>query len=407
MSLPLIILIAEYVIICACNYKIRGTLFDAFFFVMSPYVFIIAINNLFMGRLGFLEVSDSTVWLHVYALLAFYIGALLGGYLGGSYCLKSPGLEYTADEIDSRLLTAVSIVSILYVLADYMMLIRSMGLGTVLSMGDTLQRSMIASHLLICFLPLMILLVEFFFKEKKLLYLVLAAVMLCLIFTTFVKYHIVSSVLALFFYVTITRPKYVKTIGSLVLVFIVGAFVLNYLISFAANRNQVANSFYILHLWKYIGGGTTNIDNVLEYTKGDTGLSFVKWLLSMVGSFPAMIFSRLFGQLELYQFSTTLPLFNVADPVLAEQSNVVSFLGAAYAQTTIPAFLLFIFLWGWIVQLVYENARATTSLRNKTVASIFLGYNMLSFFSSFFELSNPWESMIMAWLIVTLLRIKL
>lgn len=71
MSMPLIVLVCEYILMLMFNKKIQNTIIDAFFLVVSPYVFIITINNLLMEKIGFYKVSNQVIWIHVIAFFSF------------------------------------------------------------------------------------------------------------------------------------------------------------------------------------------------------------------------------------------------------------------------------------------------------------------------------------------------
>ena len=407
MSMPLMVLVCEYILMLMFNKKTQNTIIDAFFLVVSPYVFIITINNLLMGGIGFYKVSNQVIWIHAIAIFFFFMGTFLGWHLGNNYKLKSYYKKTDLLSVNSVVLIFISSISILIILLDIYRLCAQYGIVGMLKQGDTVDRGYIASHLMILLTPLMILMMDFYFETKKIIYILFCTIMLSLIFLTFIKYHIISAVLSIFIYVVLTRPQYVKKIGISSLVFVLGAFALNYMINFKVNKMQVNDNFYINHMWKYIAGGTINFSNVSNYVVKGQELSLVEWLFSMVLSFPAMILSRFLGVVfNRYHYSTLLPLFFVGMEKLEEQSNVVSLLGAAFAQTNAVSFLIFMFFWGILVQWIFRRAQKNVSIRSKLIASIFLAYNMLSFFSSFFELSMPWETMVLAYLIFIPLNIR-
>lgn len=408
MSIALLLFIIEYFLMLLLNQKLRNTVFDAFFFVMSPYVFIIAINNLFMTKLGFFEVDSEVIVIHALAMLLFYAGSVAGQYLGARYKIKTSTKEYRLADVHPKSLVYLSFFCVGIVCLDLVRLIAQYGMFGVLGLGDSAKRGYIASHLLILFVPLSILLIDYFFETKKKKYLCLSLVMLLLIFSTFIKYHIIAAILSVFIYVALTRPKLVKKIGVIALMAVVALFILNYLLNFIANQVTVSSQFYLNHLWKYIAGGTINVKTVSEYVKAGEDLSMGAWIWGMLSSFPLMILSRMLGvSFQAYHFSTVLPLFFVGIPALEEQSNVISLLGAAYAQSNGITFYLFLFFWGLIVQWIFEGAKKSASIRHKLVSSIFLGYNMLSFFSSFFELSTPWETVVLAYAVFLVFRVRI
>ena len=360
-----------------------------------------------MEKIGFYKVSNQVIWIHVIAFFFFFMGTFIGWYLGNNYKLKSYYKETELLNINSVVLISISSISILIILLDIYKLSTQYGIVGMLKQGDTVNRGYIASHLMILLTPLMILMMDFYFETKKIIYALFCSMMLLLIFSTFIKYHIISAILSIFIYVVLTRPQYIKKIGIISLAFVLGAFALNYMINFKVNKMQVNDNFYINHMWKYIAGGTINFSNVSDYVVKGQELSLIEWLFSMVLSFPAMILSRFLGVVfNRYHYSTLLPLFFVGMEKLEEQSNVVSLLGAAFAQTNAVSFLIFMFFWGILVQWIFRRAQKNVSIRSKLIASIFLAYNMLSFFSSFFELSMPWETIVLAYLIFIPLNIR-
>ena len=260
--MPLMVLVCEYILMLMFNKKTQNTIIDAFFLVVSPYVFIITINNLLMGGIGFYKVSNQVIWIHAIAIFFFFMGTFLGWHLGNNYKLKSYYKKTDLLSVNSVVLIFISSISILIILLDIYRLCAQYGIVGMLKQGDTVDRGYIASHLMILITPLMILMMDFYFETKKIIYILFCTIMLSLIFLTFIKYHIISAVLSIFIYVVLTRPQYVKKIGISSLVFVLGAFALNYMINFKVNKMQVNDNFYINHMWKYIAGGTINFSNV-------------------------------------------------------------------------------------------------------------------------------------------------
>ena len=83
-----------------------------------------------------------------------------------------------------------------------------------------------------------------------------------------------------------------------------------------------------------------------------------------------------------------------------EESNVVATLGYMLCQSSTLFAVAIVFLWGAVSEGVFYLSRARTSDAVKSFAAVFFAYNTLSFFSSFFRLSGPWEELIMAFVIV-------
>ena len=397
MSLPLIILLITYVVLIFLNKRFRHVVFDAFFFVMTPYVFIILLNNLIMHNNGFYLIPDNIIYIHIVALILFFLGSTVGDVFGRKVRIKSHLRQYSLMNVSYRRLIILSTIVIVLVGQDFARLISSHGVIRVIQLGDNLDRSQLSAHLTITLVPLVILLFDYYCETKKKYLIIYIVLSLGLIFSTFIKYHVISAILALLIYSAIRRPEIVKKVGLIAFAAVVVLFVSSYLLSFFANGITVNNQYYLNHFWTYVAGGTINITSAQQYLSGQQGsCSLFIWAISMLLRFPNNLLMGFFGiNFITYEFSTTFPHFNLGPDL----SNVVSILGATYLQGNIISFPIFMIFWGALVQHIFSSARKTSSLRLAVVGSVFLAYNMLSFFSSFFELSLPWETMIQSFLI--------
>lgn len=402
MSISLAVLIILYIIILLCNKKMKR-FFDAFFFVITPYVFIIIINNIFMSIWGFNKISDRTIWVHILCMCVFYLGSIFGQSLSKRIRIKPLIKPISIKDISYNRLFYLGIICVIFVSIGKSLLIRQYGFTSFLKAGDTLKMPSLFNHVELLLYPINILLFEQYLKTKKKRLLVIILTSCILIFSSFVKYHIISLFLCTFIYITIKYKKYIAKIGIITLLIIVLAFAGNYMINFSANNLTASSKFYINHLWMYIAGGTINIDEGLKYAESALSkTSIIAWLWQMITSFPSMFTNKLLGfRISNYAFSTTLPKFSIG----ISSSNVISIIGSAFIQGSYLSFLVFSFFWGWIVQAIYASIkkRGEESIGLMLAGCIFLAYNMLSFFSSFFVLSNPWETMFLAWILPKLL----
>lgn len=396
MNMELAFLVVIYLIIIIINYKVRDTVFDAFFFVVTPYVVIILLNNLCFYKNGFLRIPEGIIIVHIIAIVCFYMGNMFGDIFSHKIRIITRLKNYSLDNVSMRRVEVLTLLCIVIVGLDMLRLIHGLGISGFIAMGDNIERTSLAAHLTITLVPLSLLLFDFYCELNQKRVLILLAISYVLIFLTFIKYHIISSVLSLFMYSAIKRPQKVKKMGTIVIIVIVLFFVLNYAMSFAAQGINVNSSFYLNHLWTYIGGSTINVANAQSYLGDNFSVSLLEWTVSMALSFPLMVINGITGlNLTRYQFCTTLPRFDLG----ADSSNVVSILGSAYLQGNKVSFCIFMFCWGWLVQILFVNGRKSKSVRSIEMISIFLAYNVLSFFSSFFELSLPWETVVQAFLI--------
>nr|MCR5836215.1 hypothetical protein [Lachnospiraceae bacterium] len=80
----------------------------------------------------------------------------------------------------------------------------------------------------------------------------------------------------------------------------------------------------------------------------------------------------------------------------------------AFLQGNLFSFSIFMIGWGIVVQSVFVRTIKTTEQRIRPilVGSVFLAFNIISFFSSFFVLSAPWETMVWASILPMLIKIR-
>lgn len=389
----LIVLSIIYIGITISIFLRKKTIFDAFFYVMAPYYFIIVINNLIMVNFGFRLITDDIILIHTLGMGLFYIGNLLADFLSKKVIKKK---EENHKVIIPRL-RIIILACVVVIALDLFRMISVYGIKEFLSLGEKIDRSFLASHCQIALVPLSIIMYQEANKSGKKAYLVYVLISFLLIFTTFIKYHVLSYVITLFVITSLTKPEKMVKITLLAGLLIVMFYVGNYAVSFAASNQSAKLTFYLNHFWAYVAGSTININRAKNYLRLiHHKSSILLWLLSMLSKLPLMILSKIVGRnLYFYEFSNMFPLFKVGPDV----SNVVSILGEAYIQTDLVGFILFMLLWGGVIQLVVNYMRIRKSVRSYTVGSIFIAYNMLSFFSSFFELSHPWETMAQAFIL--------
>lgn len=400
MALALITLLSAYLLVLILKKLANFSIFDGFFFVMSPFVFIILLNNLFFYKIGFHKIESDIVYLHALAVAVFGLGSLLVDMRRQMIKVQPVLMKYETPDLRLSWLYTIVIGAIAIVFLDIVMRVQAHGLANVLATAQGTEQGSIAAHLTLLLNPLSVLLFDYYCEKKNKACLFLWAIALVCVFATFIKYHIISAVLTLAIYIIIRRPSLVKKVIIVAGIGIVLFFVLNYAIGFNVRDIEVETSFYLKHLWKYLAGGTTNITNLEQYIVGyKIELSFGDWLLAILTSFWDMFSLKLFGvEISDYQFSTVLPYFplNIEGD---ETSNVISFLGAVYLHTGIVGFVVFTFIWGILVQAVYTTAKESRSLAAVLPASVFLAYNMLSFFSCYWELSNPMETIILSFVL--------
>lgn len=404
MTISLGILILTYLVLLLMSKYFRAKIVDAYFLIMSPYVFIIIINNLVMVETGFDVISDRIIYIHVLGILLFYVGAFGGECLMSKMKFKPLFKPTMYENISLKKLIVLTFFLVVAVGLGKSLLIYKYGLIGFISGGDSIKMFSIFNHLILLLYPCTMMLCDYALKERKRYYYVLVALAIFLVFSSFIKYHIISLLISIFIYIIIRKPKYFIKCGIATLALIVTSFVINYMLDFMSNDIQVENQFYYNHLWQYVGGSTIVMEYMENYIGNNSNYSIIEWLWGMVTSFPT-IFTKAFFDTAIsdYDFSTTLPMVKIGN---ASGSNVVGILGSAFLQGNMLSFSLFMIGWGMIVQFVVTNLnqRNTNTVAPVLVGSIFLSFNILSFFSSFFVLSNPWETMLCAAILPSLIK---
>lgn len=406
MGISLVLLLVAYLVLIIINKVFRKHVVDAFFLVMSPYVFIIAINNVYMEKSGFFPISDKIIYVHLYAMIIFYIGTILSRYITKAVRAKSFFKRTSFDNMRYGTMIFVAVMLIVFISAGKLQLIRRYGLMGVIKAGDSIKMESIFSHMEFWLYCITIILFDDYLERREKKEIILVALGAVLFFSSFVKYHVISLFISAYIFVVLRKRKYTLKLGVVLALFVVGAFVGNYIVNFITNGIVVNNQFYMNHLWGYIGGSTIAIENVgMVMNPYGENYSILKWLWQMITSLPSMFTNKLFGfPISDYTFSTTLPTMSIG----ASVTNVISILGSAYLQGNFFSFTFFMLGWGMLVQSVYVKAVNANrdNVRTMLVGSIFLAFNILSFFSSFFVLSAPWETMVWAALLPALLGIR-
>ena len=385
--------------------KTCGTVYNGFFFVMGPYVFIILIDNLLFKNMGFNPVRDKAISVYLMTMLLFFVGSSIGTLLASN--IKTDFKIYRLSDINAGTLRAVCIFSEVFVMLDILLHIARYGISRFVSGEDSTNRSSISAHLTLLIIVLCVLLFDYYLENRHKIDLFLLLAAFGIIFSSFKKYHIISTLLIIFIYISVRWPKYIKKLGIVTLTLIVFFFMTNYVLNFlATNVTGVPKDFYMNHLWGYIAGGVLNLDAALDYFGTQSyHLSLGAWIIQMITAFPSLITNKLFGfTFTDYTFYLRVPFFSLGGDNI---SNVLCIPAAACVQGNAASYSLFSVFFGAVVEYAFIRAKTNQSVRSLLTASIFLSFCMLSFFASFFELIGPWEEMIIASLIVPILSIRI
>lgn len=395
MTWSLFLLVVLHILITIYNHHKKRRIVDEFFLVMTPYVIIIVLNNLYFTGKGFTRIEDEIIGAHTIGMILFFIGTVIAYY----FTKARPKIVFIHQKRINESVLFSGQLEILgwffacFVFIGKVLLIREYGLSGFITLGDEIKMASIFNHAELIMAVLAILLFEYYIIKKKKRLLILVAVSVGLIFTTFIKYHVISLIICFYIFTVIRHPKYAVKLGVATVIIIIVAYVGNYFLGFLTRGVKVGQDFYINHLWGYIAGGTINISNVESFVTNRSQVSIVTWVLRMITSLPSMFTSKLLGA-EIVQYPyLSFPMFSIG----ASYSNVISILGSAFFHGKWIPFSIFMLIWGWICGIVYNKTiDVGASIRMQLAGCVFLAYNMLSFFSSFFVLSTPWETIVWA-----------
>lgn len=397
------VLCALFLLLLILNKKIKQVTLDSFFYVTAPYVVIILLNNLYWVNKGFYQISDRVIYIHILTLIIFFIGTVIAYYFTKRFHFTLNQRKVAQYNIDIKKLKIISVLCHVVVIADMIARYIKYGVKSLTSDVEEYSAGFLAGHIMNLLVPIVIISVSFILKKglkDKSLIVITIISMLC-IASAFVKYHIISTVIAVFIYCAIKSPEKIKKLGITVVILIIAFFVGTYMLDFAAQGVSVNSDFYLNHFWKYVAGSTINFESV-EQLNCHHDLSIWLWLLENIMGFPNMFFLRLLGTKIPNYTAYTIPMMPVGN--LSEASNVSSVIASIFIQSNMFEFVFVILGWGFIIEWARNRCYKTSNECNRIILSIFLAFNVLSFFSSFFVLSTPWEMMIMTYVVFILAK---
>jgi len=399
MTTALFFFIVLFLILLTFNKWVKKVIFDGFFYIIAPYVAIICLNNLYWVKQGFYQIKDYVIYVHIWAMLFIFAGTAL------SYCITKRvritfgPVKSVQMDVDIKKVKYLSVICHVIVVIDIFYRYNRYGATALVSDEKEFNAGFLSGHVQNLLVPLTVILVDYIInlKKKDRASWIMAAVSMLCIASAFVKYHIMSTVIAVFIYCAIKNPRKVRRLGIIVGILIIAFFVGTYALDFAAKGESANSLFYINHFWKYVAGGIINFDALNKQYVNCDDLSIGLWLFVNIMAFPNMFILKFFGTRIPHYTAFRIPFFSVGN--MGELSNVVSIITAIFVQSNAIEFTMIVFLWGFIVEWARSRSYVTRNECNRTVLSIFLSFNVLSFFSSMFVLSSPWEMMFMTYVV--------
>ena len=373
-----------------------------------PYALIIPINNFFMVKYGFYEISDNVMWMLMGGIFCVFLGSIVAHYLH-SYRKSANGLHInikTQNKMDyikweAMLHYAWAVIVLTTIRLIYIILKRGLPfLGGEEFSG--MLTSGLLGHFLLTSTPLIPVIFYYWLvnkKEKR--YFLTALLMVLLFFMTFVKYHVIGIIIATYLLVSFENQKYIKPGAILLGLLATGAFIFNYIVSFFLRGviGNVRTSYYFQHLWGYISGSLIYDNYIFE--KGVRVGTSILYKLGTFLSSPINLFLNVLTGIRLFPHTKQAHFLIGSN---GERGNVVDAIGYLFPSkgsiADLFAFCLVMIIIGYVFFFLF-NTRSYKSERKKVfpVSLIyFLTYFVaLSFFGTFYINSVPYEILFWCW----------
>lgn len=406
MSVQLSLFMTIGIIIIYTSYKMSKRILNIPTILITPYLFVIPINNILMTKYNFYDISNETIEMILLASFCVTIGSLIAEIrrkkksdVGIYYDQSDDKFNYYSFD---KMVNYVIIVEIITVARFLITLLTE---GAVFIVSDEYESGLIKGflgHLFLTIYPLLPILFYYWLKHKnRIRFLFASCFGLCLFFLTFVKYHSIGLVVITFFLVSFEDFKYFKKGIFTVVVFAISFFVLNYFISFVARgtTNAIKDNYYLEHLWNYISGSII-YDNDIFLNGVRVNVSIFYKLLSFTMAPINLILDKL--DFDLICPHEALPYIYVGSN--GEMGNVIDALGYLYPSKggliDLLLYIIVLTVIGFIFTQIY-NRELRPKNRYAITLCIFLSFFVFfSFFGTFYVSFVPYEMIF--WSIVML-----
>lgn len=414
--MEIILFIIVFATIIGFEKLFQKSAMGAFFFMATPYLFIIVVNNSLAARFGFYKISTESTLLIGCGFLLFYLGCCIARFVWEKKTkLKLQVTNNIPSMVPQKSTGKISYVNIkamfyitfavlLFRLADMSLEFLQSGLAEMaMNDMDSFRMRGPWAHAFLAIYPLMAIQFSYWLKHKEhKKFLFLTVFFIIVAFSSFIKYNIITAVLLLYLYAGIGNKKVLLRGAAIVAALVSGGFILNYFLSFVWRGFRVAESFYLEHLWTYISCGVINTN----YVVGSSGLRFdvLDMLISMISSFPRMMVNGIVGTEVISSSNIVIPYYTVS--LNGKVGNVVNTFAYVFTGGSIIIFISFCIFWGCISEIFFRMAKYSQNATLKVMGCIYIIFNILSFFAPYAIVSTPWEMLFWTLLVVPLFMRK-
>lgn len=384
------------------QYKKEGRWINIVSILAGLYLLLVALNNIFIHRLGFFLISDKVLLMLLCGIICFYIGTIFVNNKKQGQVIEEDNLKkLKAYHIKAMTITLYIIA--LIGLIKVKSLITS-GAFSAINIDDAegIMGNGIVGHLLnlsysIC--PIVFLYWTYY--PKKILYLLPIILLIIITFSTLIKYNIIGFFVILFMFTMIYRKSLLRKALFTLVIFVTVIFISNYAFTFAMKEVEVESAFYYNHLWKYCSGSIIYDNYIFSLgIRPETNLAYK--ILTFIFALPNMFLGKLYDVTYFqHEAQQHLPVHNEG-----ETSNVVDAIGYIFPSNgnalEVICFCIVLIIIGFISALIYKKG-ITQSNKLHTYLAIYLTYFVFfSFFGTFYIVSGPWEILVYSLLIPSL-----
>lgn len=403
--MPTIIFVLVCGIIVFTSYYISHDMINIVSVFTVPYIVIVPINNFIMIKRGFYMISEQVLCLIGGSLFCIFVG-----YIAANTYLKlhKRANIYQEQELEKKFSCHRMQAMLRYVIAvEILVTIRLICMiftnGLAYISTENFAGYMMSGplgHLLLTIYPLVPILFLYWLKNmKQALYLITTIVCIGLLFTTFVKYHVVGIIVLIYFFVSLEDRKYLCKGLIIVSVTAISAFILNYFVTFLlrGTASRASQDYYFNHLWNYMAGSLIH-DNLIFTSGINVGMSSVfKFARAMLTPFYVLAISLLDISIEPLGTVTHIIDF-VPMGTNGEWGNIIDAFGYFFPSkgNSIEIILHFIILIliGLIFTLLYNNLIKESDKFHITISVILDFFCFFSFFGIMYNLLPPWEILV-------------
>lgn len=393
---PIFLLIGIFII--WFEYRINQRIINAVNLLIVPYLIIIPINNYYMTKNGFFEISEPVINMFIASSVLFFCGSIIVDLRKAPLRRRDNNEQlYNEDILNYYKLAnmrkyVVGVETITLLRAFYVIATRGIEYLAGEDFSGVLT-SGILGHLFLTIYPLIPIMFYAWLKDKKYIgFLIVAIIGVALTFLTFIKYHSIGMLVFIYLLICLQDQKYVKKGTIVVSVGAILFFVGNYFISFFLRgiSGNISGQYYFNHLWNYMAGSLI-YDNRIFEGGVRVGVSIFYKLGSFIFPPVNIILNKLFG-ISLCPHEKQPHYFVGRNQEVGNVTDAFGYLYPSHGDLfDLICFCVIIILLGIVFTYIYNKALKNRYRIHCNLAAFLTFFVFFSFFGTFYINFVPWE----------------